>query len=143
MHVMATDIKTAERALAGDNNWKNHAAAISATWSKRIDAIFETGRMLIAAREGPNKLTHGSFQAMVALKLPFGPRVAQLESDSVLVRGPDGEFDIDENAARYGPTHRSRVFAARAGKTKTCTPRQKCAEHGRCPSRRNDVLADP
>jgi hypothetical protein len=58
----------------GGGDWAAAAAAINAAWSKGIDSIFETGRMLVDARDGPNKLAHGTFQSMVNLKLSFIPQ---------------------------------------------------------------------
>jgi hypothetical protein len=47
---------------------------IAAVWQKGVEAILETGRLLIEAKAA---LDHGQFKAMVQLKLPFTPRTAQ------------------------------------------------------------------
>lgn len=51
------------------------ASRIGGAWQKSIDAIFETGRLLNAAKAA---LPHGSFTAMIASELPFGERAAQM-----------------------------------------------------------------
>jgi hypothetical protein len=51
---------------------------ITTAWQKSIDAVFETGDLLIAAKA---KLPHGKFLAMVKGELPFSPRVAQILMD--------------------------------------------------------------
>jgi hypothetical protein len=40
------------------------AAKITASWQKAVESILETGRLLIEAKEGPNKLPHGEFGKM-------------------------------------------------------------------------------
>jgi hypothetical protein len=57
--------------MATKSDW---AARIKAAWQKSVDGIFETGRLLIAAKA---KLPHGQFEAMVRNELPFGERTAQ------------------------------------------------------------------
>jgi Protein of unknown function (DUF3102) len=50
------------------------AGQISAAWRSSIEAIFECGRLLIAAKDA---LDHGEFTKMVEHDLPFGERTAQ------------------------------------------------------------------
>jgi len=50
------------------------ARQISAAWRASIEAIFECGRLLIAAKDA---LDHGKFTKMVERDLPFGKRTAQ------------------------------------------------------------------
>ena len=50
------------------------ARQISAAWRASIEAIFECGRLLIAAKDA---LDHGEFTKMVERDLPFGKRTAQ------------------------------------------------------------------
>lgn len=47
---------------------------ITIAWQKSIAAIFECGRLLIAAKD---KLGHGEFGEMIEHDLPFGERTAQ------------------------------------------------------------------
>jgi Protein of unknown function (DUF3102) len=47
---------------------------IAAAWQKGVEAILETGRLLIEAKAA---LKHGEFESMVQLKLPFNPGTAQ------------------------------------------------------------------
>jgi hypothetical protein len=54
--------------------WQEHVKTISAAWQKGVASIIETGQALIEAK---NELEHGSFESMVALKLPFGPSTAR------------------------------------------------------------------
>jgi hypothetical protein len=51
------------------------AAQINAAWRKSVAAIFETGRILIAAKAS---LEHGQWETMCANDLKFNPRVAQM-----------------------------------------------------------------
>jgi hypothetical protein len=53
------------------------ADEIIASAQKTIESYLETGRLLIAAKEGPDKLPHGEFLAMIETDLPFGARTAQ------------------------------------------------------------------
>ena len=50
------------------------AARITAATRKTVEAMIETGRLLLEAKES---LGHGEFLAMVRADLPFGPRTAQ------------------------------------------------------------------
>lgn len=50
------------------------ASRISASWRASVEAVLETGRILIAAKAA---LPHGSFQAMVEADLPFGTSAAR------------------------------------------------------------------
>lgn len=50
------------------------AARISTAWNKSVQAIFEVGEHLMAAKR---ELPHGEYEAMVESDLPFGPRSAQ------------------------------------------------------------------
>lgn len=47
---------------------------ISAAWSRSVEAIFETGRLIAEAKAA---LPHGAFQRMIDSELPFGARTAQ------------------------------------------------------------------
>jgi hypothetical protein len=47
---------------------------IAAAWQKGVEAILETGRLLIEAKAA---LRHGEFKSMIQLKLPFNPGTAQ------------------------------------------------------------------
>jgi len=51
----------------------DYAAAISMSWQQSVEAIFETGRLLNAAKEA---LEHGEFTPMINEGLPFGPSTA-------------------------------------------------------------------
>jgi|GEM_PF-876272 len=51
------------------------AARITACWRASVEAIFEVGRLLAAAKE---VLPHGKFGAMIESDLPFGERTAQM-----------------------------------------------------------------
>jgi N6-adenosine-specific RNA methylase IME4 len=61
------------RAQSGKSEarWAEH---IIATWRRSVEAIIETGKLLVAAKAA---LPHGRFEELVAAKLPFGPRTAQ------------------------------------------------------------------
>src|SRR5215470_5679942 len=54
---------------------KQYAQKITAAWQRSINAIFETGRLLIEAKA---KLKHGEFRKMIDHALPFKPRTAQM-----------------------------------------------------------------
>lgn len=56
---------------------QDHAASITASWQKQVSSIVATGKLLLAAKEGPQKLPHGEFGKMVDSDLPFGARTAQ------------------------------------------------------------------
>src|SRR4051812_31041261 len=58
-------------------DWKVWADRINGSWQKGVESIIETGLLLLDAKEGPNKLPHGSFQNMVQMKLAFDQRMAQ------------------------------------------------------------------
>jgi hypothetical protein len=62
--------------LSNKRDWKWHRDRIASAWGKQIESIIETGQCLINAKEDPG-VPHGSFEAMVQSKLPFGPRTAQ------------------------------------------------------------------
>jgi hypothetical protein len=53
------------------------AGQIAAAWRSSLEGIFEAGRLLVAAKEGPEKLPHGEFTKMIEHDLPFGERTAQ------------------------------------------------------------------
>jgi hypothetical protein len=70
---------TAEHKVADQPKTKEtYAHEISLAWRKAVDSIFETGRILLEAKEGPYRLNHGAFQAMVRTRLPFSERTAQM-----------------------------------------------------------------
>jgi N6-adenosine-specific RNA methylase IME4 len=50
------------------------AARIRAAWQSTVESIFETGRLIAAAKD---ELDHGEFLEMVTTDLPFGARTAQ------------------------------------------------------------------
>jgi hypothetical protein len=56
-------------------SWQEHAKMITAAWQKGVESIVETGDRLIEAK---GELEHGSFEAMVQTKLPFGPDTARM-----------------------------------------------------------------
>ncbi len=56
------------------NEW---AEIIGADWRRSVESILQTGRDLVAAKEGPNKLPHGEFMAMVETDLPFKQDTAE------------------------------------------------------------------
>lgn len=76
--------KNTVKSRPGRRQW---AAQINAAWRKSVEAIFETGRLLTAAKA---TLAHGQWQAMLAGDLRFNPRVAQMlmeiEHDRRLVK---------------------------------------------------------
>jgi hypothetical protein len=51
-----------------------YAERIAACWRKSVEAIFEVGRLLVAAKE---RLEHGQFEAMIETSLPFGTSTAR------------------------------------------------------------------
>ncbi len=53
------------------------AAQITASWQRSLNAIIETGRLLIAAKEGEGRLAHGESLNLIRKHRPFGERVAQ------------------------------------------------------------------
>jgi hypothetical protein len=65
-------LKKAIKIPATRRQW---AAQINAAWRKSVAAIFETGRILIAAKAS---LEHGQWETMCANDLKFNPRVAQM-----------------------------------------------------------------
>jgi hypothetical protein len=54
-----------------------YAERITTAWNRTLRNIIRAGTWLIAAKDGPNKLRHGEFTAMIEHDLPFGERVAQ------------------------------------------------------------------
>jgi N6-adenosine-specific RNA methylase IME4 len=54
------------------------ADRIARAWLISLGAIIETGRLLVEAKEGPDRLRHGEFIAMVNADLPFGRRTASM-----------------------------------------------------------------
>jgi hypothetical protein len=55
--------------------WKPWAEKIYAAFSRTVASVIETGRLLNEAKEN---LSHGSFETMVELSLPFTPRTGQM-----------------------------------------------------------------
>jgi hypothetical protein len=53
---------------------EGYTAAIHTFCRKSAVAV---GKILIDAKEGPNKLPYGTFMAMIEEDLPFGPRTAE------------------------------------------------------------------
>ena len=66
--------RAAQQPRAEDVAWQQWADRISAAWQKAVEAIVETGRLLIEAKQ---ELRHGQFESMVQLKLPFTPSTAR------------------------------------------------------------------
>jgi hypothetical protein len=64
-------------AKPAQNTRQYHTERISEAWQKSVEAIIETGRRVLAAKEGPNKLPHGEFLKMVNEDLPFGEDAAE------------------------------------------------------------------
>jgi N6-adenosine-specific RNA methylase IME4 len=58
------------------NRRREWRVQITAAWQQGVEAIFETGRLLVAARRDPD-LAHGEWQLMVEQDLPFGARTAR------------------------------------------------------------------
>ena len=56
--------------------WQEHVKLICAAWQRGVESIVETGERLHQAKADPD-MPHGSFEAMIQSKLPFGPRTAQ------------------------------------------------------------------
>jgi Protein of unknown function (DUF3102) len=80
--------------MATKSNW---AARIKAAWQRSVDAIFETGRLLIAAKA---KLPHGRFERMVQNELPFGERTAQ----ALMAIAKDARLQKAHRGARGAPS---------------------------------------
>jgi hypothetical protein len=79
-----------------DSNWADHTVKISTAWSKSLASVLETARFLIAAKA---EMPHGSFTAMVNLKLPFGPATAQC-----LIAIGNHAFISNANHGQYLPS---------------------------------------
>ena len=58
--------------------WETYVHDINAAWRKAVDSIIETGRILLEAKDGPYRLKHGAFEAMVRTELPFNERTGQM-----------------------------------------------------------------
>lgn len=58
-----------------ESNPQVWAGRIGSSWQKSVDAIFETGRLIAAAKDA---LPHGAFSGMIENELPFGARTAQM-----------------------------------------------------------------
>jgi hypothetical protein len=67
--------KSQRKKTTAQADWKPWAEKICAAFYKGVASVIETGRLLNEAKE---TLDHGSFEAMVRLKLPFTPRTAQM-----------------------------------------------------------------
>jgi Protein of unknown function (DUF3102) len=68
---IAAPSHSAQESLIEHAEWTSRIAAV---WQKGVEAILETGRLLIEAKAA---LKHGEFKSMVQLKLPFNPGTAQ------------------------------------------------------------------
>ena len=69
-------VRLAPRSAPTDQQqWESWAEKICAAFSRTVTSIIETGRLLNEAKEN---LGHGSFEAMVELRLPFKLRTAQM-----------------------------------------------------------------
>jgi hypothetical protein len=53
-------------------------ARINEAWRSSVEGILAVGRLLIDAKEGPEKLPHGEFGKMIESRLPFQARTAQM-----------------------------------------------------------------
>jgi hypothetical protein len=62
--------------MSKDVPWRQWKKRIETSWQKGVEAIIETGQHLIDAKNDP-KMPHGSWEAMVAVELPFNPRTAR------------------------------------------------------------------
>lgn len=63
-------------AIETTQTWQYWAKLISVSWQKGVESIVEVGTLLIRSK-GALKEQRGCWEAMVNLKLPFGPRTAQ------------------------------------------------------------------
>jgi Protein of unknown function (DUF3102) len=68
---IAAPSHSAQESLIEHAEWTSR---IAAAWQKGVEAILETGRLLIEAKAA---LKYGEFKSMVQLKLPFNPGTAQ------------------------------------------------------------------
>jgi hypothetical protein len=69
--IAAQTVAEHEKATDQPKTWETYAHEISVAWRKAVESIFETGRILLEAKEGPYRLKHGGFEVMVRTKLPF------------------------------------------------------------------------
>lgn len=69
----------AEREQTSDQpkTWEAYAHEVCVAWRKAVASIIETGLILLEAKEGPYRLRHGAFEAMVRTKLPFAASTAR------------------------------------------------------------------
>ncbi len=81
--VTPDDIATPERQA-----W---AAKINTAWNKTLAGILETAQLLLGAKGGPNKLSHGEWLPMIKQDLSFGPKTAsrlmQIGRDTRIING--------------------------------------------------------
>lgn len=70
---MTTEAPTLE--IVRENPELDWSERICASWRKSVEAIVETGRLLVQAKQ---ELPHGGFETMVETKLPFGKRTARM-----------------------------------------------------------------
>jgi hypothetical protein len=75
---------------------KAWVAKIAAAWKNAIDAVFQTGDVLLEAKRD---LSHGSFLQMIRKDLPFGPRTAQM----LMVIAKDKRLRPNAKPASYLP----------------------------------------
>lgn len=72
------------------------AERISRAWLISIASIIETGRLLIVAKKGPDRLRHGEFLEMIRNDLRFGEDAAQrlmtIARDSRITNAAHGRF---------------------------------------------------
>ena len=69
-----TSTQTAVAKLPSKQTRQQYAQQISKAWHKLVESIFETGRLLLAAKKD---LDHGEWLPMVRTELPFGEDTAQ------------------------------------------------------------------
>ncbi|SFJ53221.1 hypothetical protein [Bradyrhizobium sp. Gha] len=66
------------RSSCQPKNCDDYVKDIHHHWGRAVQSIIATGCILLAAKEGPHRLQHGTFEAMVRSKLPFSERTAQM-----------------------------------------------------------------
>jgi hypothetical protein len=75
MHdVVTVEPQATQAPTSQPKSWEEYATAVSLHWGRAVDAIVETGRVLLEAKDA---LRHGAFQAMVRTKLPFNDATAR------------------------------------------------------------------
>lgn len=75
----------------------DYTAAITESWQRSVEAIMETGRLLVQAKAS---LAHGEFLPMIESALPFGARYAQL----IMAVAQDERLQIRSTASLLPPS---------------------------------------